>query len=101
MKYVAGQPFEALLLFHGGALTGLLYLLLRVVRVRIGKKAVTHMIDAVFVLSAGAIYAGYLYLANRGTVRGFLTAAFLFGFAAAYALFSGMFSGISQKIRKK
>ena len=101
MRDVTGQPFEALLLFHGGAIAGFLYLLLRVIRTRFRRRIVTHLTDAVFVLSAGAVFAGYLYLANRGTVRAFLTAAFFAGFAAVYLLFSGMFTAISQKIRKK
>ena len=101
MRDVTAQPFEALLLFHGGAVAGLLYLLLRVVRQRFCRRAVTHLSDAVFVLTAGAVFAGYLFAANRGTVRAFLAAAFAAGFAAAYLLFSPVFSAISQKIRKK
>lgn len=101
MRDVTAQPFETLLLLHGGALAGLLYLLLRVVRVRLNKRWTAHLIDAVFVLSAGGIFAGYLYLANRGIVRGYLAAAYLFGFAFCYALFSPVFSAVSQKIRKK
>ena len=101
MRDVTGQPFEALLLFHGGAIEGLLYLLLRLLRMRFHKRIVTHICDAVFVLTAGAVFAGYLYLANRGTVRAFLIAAFTMGFTAVYLLFSPLFSVISQKIRKK
>ena len=101
MRDVTAQPFEALLLLHGGMLTGLVYLILRTARVRVNRRAATHLLDAVFVLLAGAIFAGYLYLANCGTVRGFLCAAFLVGFFTSYALFSPMFSMFSQKIRKK
>ena len=97
---VTAQPWEALLLFHGGAVTGLLYLLLRLIRTWRGR-AITHLIDTVFVLTAGAILAGYLYLANGLTVRGFLLIAFALGFAAAYVLFSPLFGRMSQKIRKK
>ena len=98
---VTGQGYEALLLFHGGAVSGLLYLLLRLWRVRAKHRAATHLTDAVFVTVTGAIFAGYLFLANYGTVRAFLCAAFAAGFAAAYALFSPLFTRISQKIRKK
>lgn len=98
---VTAQPYETLLLFHGGAVAGLVYLLLRVIRVRAGKRWATHTLDAVFVLLNAAIFAGYLFVADRGTIRGFLTAAYAAGFAAAYALFSPLFSRITQKIRKK
>ncbi|MBQ5991383.1 MAG: spore cortex biosynthesis protein YabQ [Clostridia bacterium] len=101
MRDVTGQPFEALLLMHGGAVTGIVYLLLRIVRNRADKRLVTHLCDAVFVLSGAAIFAGYLFLANYGTVRGFLTASFLLGFAAVYMLFAPLFARITQKIRKK
>ena len=97
---VTAQPWEALLLFHGGAVTGMLYLLLRLVRTGRGR-AVTHLTDAVFVLLLGAILAGYLFLANYGTVRAFLLIAFALGFAATYGLFSPLFARMSQKIRKK
>lgn len=95
---VFAQGYEALLLFHGGAMTGLLYLLLRLLRTN---RAVTHVLDAVFVLLLAAILSGYLYLANYGVVRAFLLIAFALGFAAAYGLFSPLFTQISQKIRKK
>ena len=98
---VTAQPYEALLLFHGGAVTGLLYLLLRLVRERAKRRAVTHVCDALFVLLFGAILAGYLFTANYLVVRAFLLIAFGLGFAASYALFAPLFSGISQKIRKK
>ena len=101
MRDVTAQPFEALLLFHGGAVAGLCYLLLRVVRTRAGRRWVTHLCDAVFVLTGGALYAGYLFLANYGTVRGFLSAAFLLGFAAVYGLFAPIFVRMTQKFRKK
>ena len=101
MRDVTAQPFEALLLFHGGAVAGLLYLLLRVIRSRFQRKSVTHLTDAVFILTCGAIFAGYLYLANFGIMRAFLAAAFCLGFAAVYILFSSVFAAISQKIRKK
>ena len=101
MRDVTAQPFEALLLFHGGAVAGLCYLLLRIVRTRAGKRCFTHICDAVFVLIGAALFSGYLFLANCGTVRGFLTAAFLLGFAAVYGLFAPVFVRISQKIRKK
>ena len=101
MRDVTAQPFEALLLFHGGAVTGLVYLLLRVVRNRINRRPVTHLCDGLFVLLWSGIFAGYLFLANCGTVRGFLVAAFLFGFAAVYGLFSPLFARITQKIHKK
>lgn len=101
MRDVTGQPFEALLLFHGGAVAGLLYLLLRLLRIRAQKRVFTHLLDGVFVLTAAAVFAGDLYLANYGTVRGFLAAAFFAGFAVAYGLFSPLFTQISQKIRKK
>lgn len=97
---VFAQPYEALLLFHGGAVSGLVYLLLRLLRTGT-KRFFTHLADAVFVLLYGAILSGYLYLADYGTVRGFLLIAFGLGFAAAYGLFSPLFSRISQKIRKK
>ncbi len=98
---VTAQPYQALLLFHGGAVAGLLYLLLRLIRTGTARRIATHLSDAVFVLLLGAILAGYLFLANRGTVRGFLLIAFGLGFAAVYGLFSPIFTGISQKIRKK
>lgn len=101
MRDVTAQPFEALLLIHGGAVAGLVYLLLRTVRTRFQRKIVTHLTDAAFVLTSAAIFAGYLYLANYGTMRAFLTAAFCLGFAAVYVLFSSMFNAISQKLRKK
>ena len=97
---VTAQPWEALLLFHGGAVTGMLYLLLRLIRTGAGR-AVTHISDAVFVLLLGAILAGYLFLANYGTVRGFLSAAFALGFAAVYGLFAPVFARMTQKFRKK
>ena len=98
---VTGQPYEALLLFHGGAVAGLFYLLLRLLRVRVKKRIVTHLCDALFVLIGGAILAGYLIVADRGTVRGFLLIAFGLGFLVVYGLFSQLFTRISQKIRKK
>lgn len=98
---VTAQPYEALLLFHGGAAAGLLYLLLRIVRNLAKRRLVTHLCDAVFVLGLFAILAGYLFLANYGTVRGFLIAAFFLGFAAVYALFGPVFAKMTQKIRKK
>ena len=101
MRDVTAQPLEALLLFHGGAVAGFLYLLFRVVRNRAGRRFVTHLCDAAFVILSAAIFAGYLFLANYGTVRGFLTSAFSLGFAAVYALFSPLFARITQKIRKK
>ena len=101
MRDVTAQPFEALLLLHGGAVAGLLYLLLRIVRNRAGKRWVTHLCDAVYVLAAALILSGYLYLANYGTVRGFLVGAFFAGFAAAYGIFAPLFARITQKIRKK
>ncbi len=101
MRDVTAQPFETLLLLHGGAVAGLCYLLLRVVRTWASRRWVTHLCDAVFVLTGAALFAVYLFLANRGTVRGFLCAAFACGFAAAYALFAPLFTRITQKIRKK
>ena len=101
MRDVTAQPFEALLLFHGGAVAGFVYLILRIVRTRSRRRWVTHLCDAVFVLTGAALFAGYLFLANYGTVRGFLSAAFLFGFAAVYGLFAPLFARMSQKIRKK
>lgn len=98
---VIAQPYEALLLFHGGAVAGLVYLLLRIVRARAGRRTVTHALDAVFVILNTSIFSGYLLIADHGTVRGFLTAAYAAGFAASYAVFSPLFSKISQKIRKK
>ncbi len=98
---VTAQPYEALLLFHGGAVAGFTYLLLRLIRTRADRRLVTHICDAVFVLLGGAILAGYLFAANFGTVRAFLLIAFGLGFSAVYALFSPLFSGISQKFRKK
>ncbi|MBQ1820853.1 MAG: spore cortex biosynthesis protein YabQ [Clostridia bacterium] len=98
---VTAQPFEALLLFHGGAAAGLLYLLLRIVRNCVRKRFMTHLCDAVFVLGAYAILIGYLFLANYGTVRGFLLTAFLLGFATVYGLFGPVFARITQKIHKK
>lgn len=101
MRDVTAQPFEVLLLLHGGAVTGMLYLLLRTARLRVSRRFCTHIFDAVFVLAAGAIFAGYLYLADRGTVRGYLAVGYLLGFALSYGLFSPVFSAISQKIHKK
>ena len=101
MRDVTAQPFEALLLFHGGAVAGFVYLILRIVRTRSRRRWVTHLCDAVFVLTGAALFAGYLFLANYGTVRGFLSAAFLLGFAAVYGLFAPLFARMSQKIRKK
>ena len=101
MTDVTAQPYEALLLFHGGALAGLCYLLLRTVRARCGKRMVTHLCDAVFAVLFCGIHAGYLYTANYGVFRGFLFAAYLLGFSAVYALFAPAFARISQKFRKK
>ena len=71
------------------------------IRTRAGRRWVTHLCDAVFVLIGAALFAGYLFLANCGTVRGFLSAAFVFGFAAVYALFGPLFARMTQKFRKK
>ena len=101
MRDVVAQPYEALLLLHGGAVAGVCYLCLRVVRNRFDRRWITHVLDAVFVLLVSGIFAGYLYLANYGTVRGFLTAAFLLGFFAVYRLFGPIFARMTQKIRKK
>lgn len=101
MRDVTAQPFEALLLLHGGAVTGLVYLLLRVIRIRANRTRVTHVCDAVFVLTGAALFSGYLFAANCGTVRGFLSAAFLLGFAAVYGLFAPIFARMTQKFRKK
>lgn len=101
MRDVTAQPFEALLLFHGGAIAGLVYLLLRTVRNRLNRRWVTHLCDAVFVLIGALLLAGYLFLADYGTVRGFLIASFLLGFGAVYGLFAPMFARITQKFRKK
>lgn len=97
---VTAQPFEALLLFHGGAVAGFVYLLLRIVRNLSGRRYAVHLLDAVFVILATGILAGYLFLANYGTVRGFLLAAFALGFAVCYRLFAPLFARITQKIRK-
>ena len=97
---IFAQPYEALLLFHGGAVAGLCYLLLRIVRIRFKAKFVTHLCDALFVIILFVLLAGYLYAANYGTVRGFLIAAFSSGFMAFYALFAPLFARISQKICK-
>ena len=101
MRDVTAQPFEALLLLHGGAVAGLCYLLLRLVRARSGKRWVTHVCDAIFVLILAVFLPGYLFLANYGTVRGFLVVSFSLGFAAVYGLFGPIFARITQKIRKK
>lgn len=101
MNNVFAQPYEALLLFHGGAAAGLLYLLLRVIRNLSVRRIATHLLDALFVLLLTAILWGYLYLANYGTMRGFAMIAFVLGFAAFYSLFSPLFAGLTQKIRKK
>ena len=101
MRDVVAQPYEALLLLHGGAVTGFVYLVLRVVRNRSVRRWVTHLVDAVFVLFCTAIFAGYLFLANCGAVRGFLVAAFFLGFFAVYALFGPIFARMTQKFRKK
>ena len=101
MRDVTGQPFEALLLLHGGAVAGLCYLLLRIVRMLSKRRWVTHFCDTVFVLIGAALFSGYLFLANCGNVRGFLCASYLLGFGAAYALFSPIFTRMTQKIRKK
>ena len=101
MRDVVAQPYEALLLLHGGAVAGFVYLILRVLRNRCGRRWITHLFDAVFVLLCTAIFAGYLFLANYGTVRGFLTAAFFLGFFAVYALFGPIFARMTQKFRKK
>jgi cytochrome c biogenesis protein CcdA len=97
---VTAQPYEALLLFHGGAVAGFIYLLIRIVRNLSKHRFVTHLLDAVFVILLTGILAGYLFLANYGTVRGFLLAAFALGFAACYWLFAPLFARITQKIRK-
>ena len=101
MRDVTAQSFEALLLFHGGAVAGLVYLILRTVRNHLDRRWVTHLCDAIFVLTGAALFAGYLFLANCGTVRGFLSAAFLSGFAAVYALFGPIFARMTQNFRKK
>ena len=101
MRDVTAQPFEALLLFHGGAVAGLIYLLLRILRNLVNKRFVTHLCDAFFVAVLFGILAGYLFLANYGTVRGFLIVSFSLGFAAVYGLFGPIFARITQKIRKK
>ena len=101
MRDVTAQPFETLLLFHGGIVTGFLYLLIRVMRTRLQRRNLTHLFDALFVLTAGVVFTGYLYLANRGTVRAFLLFGYGFGFVLTYLLFASGFSAISQKIRKK
>ena len=101
MRDVTAQPFEALLLFHGGAVAGLCYLLLRIVRGRVEKRWFTHLCDAVFVLLLFTVLGVYLFLANYGTLRGFLLVSFACGFAAFYGLFSPSFTRITQKIRKK
>lgn len=98
---VTAQPYEALLLVHGGAVAGFCYLLLRTVRLRCRARIATHLCDAVFTAVLFALLAGYLYAANYGTVRGFLLLSFAFGFAAVYRLFGPLFARISQKIRKK
>ncbi len=98
---VTAQPFEALLLFHGGSVAGFCYLLLRIVRHASKKRYVTHLCDTLFVLILFGVLAGYLFLANYGVVRGFLLAAFALGFFAVYRLFGPLFARISQKIRKK
>ena len=101
MRDVTAQPFEALLLMHGGAVAGFVYLILRIIRNRAGGRWVTHLCDAVFVLISTVLFMGYLFLANYGTVRGFLSASFVFGFAAVYGLFAPIFARITQKFRKK
>ena len=98
---VTAQPYEALLLFHGGAVAGLVYLLLRIVRDLAKKRFFTHLCDAFFVVILFGILAGYLFLANYGTVRGFLIVSFFLGFATVYGLFGPIFARITQKIRKK
>ena len=98
---VTAQPYEALLLFHGGAVAGLVYLLLRIVRNLTNRRFFTHLCDTLFVVILFGILAGYLFLANYGTVRGFLIVSFLLGFAAIYGLFGPVFARITQKIRKK
>ncbi len=97
---VFAQPYEALLLFHGGAVAGLCYLLLRIVRTRFKSKIVLHLCDAVFVAVMFALLAGYLYAANYGSMRGFLLAAYFAGFIMFYLLFAPLFARISQKICK-
>ena len=101
MINVFAQPFEALLLFHGGAVAGMSYLLLRVPRNLTASRLWAHLLDALFVLLLFAILWGYLYLANYGTVRGFLLVTFALGFAAVYTLFSPLFARLTQKIHKK
>ncbi len=98
---VFAQPYEALLLFHGGAVTGIVYLLLRCFRNATESRILTHVYDALFVLILFAVLSGYLYLANYGTVRGFLIVAFILGFVAVYTVFGPLFARIIQKIRKK
>ena len=98
---VTAQPYQALLLFHGGAVSGLLYLLVRLVRDGAKRRIRTHLCDAFFVLCLAVILSGYFFAANCGTVRAFLLIAFSLGFASVYALFSPLFTRISQKIRKK
>lgn len=101
MRDVTGQPFEALLLMHGGAVAGLCYLLLRIVRTRTERRWVTHVCDSIFVLIGAVLFSIYLFLANCGNVRGFLCASYAAGFVAIYALFSPIFTRLTQKIRKK
>ena len=101
MRDVTAQPFEALLLFHGGAVAGLCYLLLRLLRERVRRRWFTHLCDAFSVLLLFAILGVYLFLANYGTVRGFLLASFACGFAAFYGLFGPLFARMTQKFRKK
>ena len=62
---VTAQPYEALLLFHGVALAGLCYLLLRTVRIRCRSRLATHLCDAVFVVVLFAL------LESTGTPRAF------------------------------
>ena len=101
MRDVVAQPFEALLLMHGGMTAGLCYLLLRTARSRTNRRVWTHLCDAAFVLLHTVILTGYLYLANFLTVRLFLIAAYALGFFAAYALFGPIFARMTQKFRKK
>lgn len=101
MINVFAQPYEALLLFHGGAVAGLCYLLLRIGRNLSGRRIVIHLLDALFVVLLFAILSGYLYLAGYGTIRGFLLASFALGFAVCYAAFAPLFAAMTQKFRKK
>ncbi len=96
---VFAQPCESALLLCGGVLCALLYLLLRLLRFS-GRRWLTHLFDALFLLGATAIFAACVLLATHGVLRGFLLVSFCVGFLLAYWAWNPLFQRITQKICK-